>query len=258
MSEKESMKDSLKMLDAEQIAARRIPIEDAELNLSKAKNWHCHYCNHRFKNEMTFMKHHCEPKRRAQELMTPLGQSAYGYYREWMRLKKYSQPSSVAFLESKYYRAFINFSQMVVNTGISKPERYIALMIEAGILPILWCRDQCYSVYLDWIDKLSDPLDQVQESINFLYDICERENTDLSSIFCHLGAQRILSLVRQRRLSPWLLFCSASFGVLLKTLDKEQLSAFNTVVNSSYWASRFQTERSTVSIIKSIVKELGL
>jgi hypothetical protein len=190
--------------------------------------------------------------------MTPIGQAAFEFYREWMRMKKYSQPSAAAFMESKFYRSFLNFAQLVQDANISKPERYMALMIEADILPILWCRDQCYSVYLDYMDKVSDPIEQVQDSINYLLDICEKEGYSLSNVFEKLGAQQVLSLVRQRRLTPWLLFCSPTFGSLLKTLDKHQLAAFNTVVNANYWQERFTEEKKVLDDIRHIVKELGL
>lgn len=246
------------MLNAAEIAARRIPIDEAVLSLGKVGNWLCHYCNKRLNSEMVFMRHACEPKRRMTELASPLGQAAFGFYREWMKMKKFSQPGAAAFMESKYYRSFINFAQLVMDANISKPEKYMALMVEADVQPMLWCRDQCYTVYLDWMDKLQDPIDQVQDSINYLLDICEKESSSLDKIFEHLGAQRVLSLIRQRRLTPWLLFCSASFGSLLKTLDKSQLGAFNVVVNSGYWANRFQKDTSTVAQIKVIAKELGL
>jgi hypothetical protein len=247
-----------KILNAEEIAARRIPLEDAEINLGKIGNWYCHYCTKRFATETTFMKHFCEPRRRAQELLSPVGQTAYGFYREWMRQKKFSQPSSAAFLESKYYRAFINFSELVVKANISNPNKFISLMVEGNILPILWCRDSAYALYLDWSDKISDPLDQVQDSISYLIDTAGKEKVDLREIFTHLGPNTVLSLIRQRRLTPWLLFCSTSFGAFLKTLDMSQLKAFNQVVNSAYWAERFKTEKAAIDNIKHIAKEMGL
>jgi hypothetical protein len=247
-----------RLLNEEEIAARRIPLEDAEVKVAKHGNWHCHYCDHRFTNEGTFMKHHCEPKRRAQELSSPLGQAAYGYYRDWMKLRRFSQPGAAAFMESKYYRSFINFSQLVISANISRPDKYMEIMVAGEILPVLWCRDSAYALYLDWADKLSDPLDQVQDSINYLLDICERESVELKNIFTHLGVQRVLSLIRQRRLSPWFLFCSSAFGTLLRTLDKSELIAFNGVVNAAYWGNRFQTEKATVESVKMIIRELGL
>jgi hypothetical protein len=246
------------LLNPEQIAARRVPIEDVELNLGKNGNWQCHYCSRRFMGEGTFMRHHCEPKRRAEELINPIGQAAFGYYREWMRKKKFSQPAAAAFMESKYYRAFINFAQMIIDANIARPEIYMDLMIAGSILPILWCRDSAYAIYLEWSEKLVDPLEQVQDSVNYLFDICEKENIKISNIFVSMGAQRVLSLIRQRRLTPWLLFCSPKFGDLLRTLDKSQLIAFNSVVNGTYWSNKFQSEKSTIIAIKEIVAEVGL
>jgi hypothetical protein len=247
------------LLNAEQIAARRIPLEDSMVTHVKSHNkWHCTHCNKRFSGETTFMKHHCEPRRRLEEHHSPLGQAAYGYYRDWMKLKKFSQPGAEAFLESKMYRAFIKFAQLVIDANIARPDKYMELMIEGDIPPVLWCREQCYSVYLEWTDKLSDPLDQVQESVNYLLDICEKENVKLENVFAHLGGQRVISLVRQRRLSPWLIFCSPTFGTFIRTIDASQLKVFNDVVNASYWGNRFQTEKATINNIKAIVAEVGL
>lgn len=251
-----NISDSL--LNESQIAARRIPLEDSIVTPAKSKNWYCHYCSHHFSGETTFMKHHCEPRRRAQELTSPIGQAAYGYYREWMRQKRFSQPSSIAFLESKYYRSFINFSQLVIDANISDPEKYIQLMVQNDLLPVLWCRDSAYGLYLDWVDRLADPIDQVSTSINYLFDISEKENVQIENIFAHLGPSKLIPLIRARRLTPWLLFCSSSFGKLLKNLEKDDLKAFNTVVNSSFWASKFQQNQSLIANIKHIAKEVGL
>lgn len=255
---KQDNSKELQLLNAEQIKARRVPLEDAEITPSKTNKWHCGYCNKKFSGETYFLRHHCEPRRRIDELKSPLGQAAYGYYKDWMRLKKFSAPGPEAFMESKYYRTFINFAQMVIDSNLSRPDRYIELMLEGGVQPMLWCREQCYAVYLEWMDKLTDPIEQVSESINYLMDICEKEEVELPEIFNHLGAQRLLSLIRQRRLTPWFLFCSPAFGKILKTLDKSQLTVFNNVVNSSYWGDRFQKEKATLETIKNIVKEMGL
>ena len=251
-------KDNIILLSPEQIAARRIPIEEAVITSSKNSNWYCSHCTRHFAAETTFMKHHCEPRRRKEMLASPLGQAAYGYYREWLRQKKFSAPSADAFMESRYYRAFLNFAQLVIDADIANPEKYIALMVDGDVLPVLWCRDSAYAIYLEWRDKRSDPLDEVHGSINFLLDICERENAQLASIFEYLGAQRVLSYLRQRRISPWLIFCCPSFGKFMRSLDASELAAFNSAINSSYWSEKFQSNKQLVEIIKEIVGTVGL
>lgn len=247
------------LMNAEQIAKRRVPLEDAEVTVATRSKWKCTYCQRNFGNETMFMKHPCEPRRRAQELASPLGQAAYGYYRDWMKLKKFSQPGAMAFMESKYYRAFINFAQMVIDANVSRPDKYMQIMVDCDVLPILWCRDQAYALYLAWSDKLANPLELVQNSVEYLIDLSEKEGVELDKIFEHLGAQQVLSLIRQRRLTPWLLFCSTCFDKqILKKLDPSQLVAFNAVVNAQYWAGRFAKEKATLEEVKTIVKGIGL
>jgi hypothetical protein len=250
--------EEIKLLSAEEIAKRRIPLEDAQINLGKQSNWFCTDCNKRFGGERGFLNHHCEPRRRKEELASPLGQAAYGYYSDWMRLRKFSVPNADAFKESKFYRMFIRFAQLVIDANVSRPDKYIQLMVDGEITPALWCADGAYTLYIKWLDLLHDPLEHVSDSINYLFDLCEKEEVLLPNIFTHLGTQRVLSLVRQRRLSPWFLFCSAQFARILKSLDTEQLKAFNSVVNAQYWGDRFTQEKNTVAEIKKLVKELGL
>lgn len=260
MARKSLALSELTFLNEAEIAARRIPLEEAVISshTKKGAAWLCHHCDRRFTNETLYMRHSCEPKRRHEELQSPLGQSAFSLYRDWMRLKKYSQPSLAAFLESKFYRSFINFAQLLVDANISRPDKYMELMVDGDIQPALWCSGPAYNLYTAWYDGLHDPLEQVYDSISHLMDLAEREEVEFVKIFDHLGVQRILSLIRQRRLSPWFLFCSTEFGKVLKQLDKTHLKSFDAVVNSAYWGGKFSKERATVEQIKTIVKEIGL
>jgi hypothetical protein len=209
-------------------------------------------------SEMVFMRHHCEPKRRAAELMSPLGQAAFGYYRDWMKAKRYSQPGGAAFLESRYYRSFINFAELVQKANISKPDKYIELMVESDLLPILWCRDAAYTIYLDWNDRISDPIEQVSDSINYLLDICEKEDVTLPNVFEHLGAQRMINLIHQRRLTPWLLYGSSAFLTVYQSFDEGQRKTFKESTNAEYWVNKIEKNQSQFKEIRSLTRELGL
>jgi hypothetical protein len=248
----------LKILNDEEIELRRIPLEDAEITLSKKSNWICTYCEKRYQTEYAFMRHNCEIKKRHDEMNSPIGESAYSYYTIWMKLKKFSTPPKTAFIESKYYRSFIKFSKLVISANIGRPETYIQLMINAQLLPSLWDCAGAYTLYTQYIDNLQDPIMQVADSISCLMDICEKENVQLNDIFNYIGANKTINLVHQRRLSPWFLFCSPKFGEMLHSLDQGQLKAFNNVVNSAYWGPKFQDNKHLVDQIKELIKEVGL
>lgn len=254
MSQKES-----NMLNLDAIADRRVSLEDADISQSqKQGHWLCHYCSKRFTNELVFERHACKEKARAQELASPTGQAAYQHYLTWMRVRKFKTQAIDAFAASRYYKQFIKFATMVATAGISKPERYIELMVDGGITPDLWTREQCYQMYLDYMDTREKPLDQVVMSIQTLMDVADKEGVDYSKIVKHLGPQRMLSLITQRKISPWFLFHSVTSRELISSLDNEEKKAYDKIIKFSAWAERLQKNAKVREEIIAIVKELGL
>lgn len=246
------------LLDETAIAGRRVSLEDANIRVQAAGSYMCHFCNKRFKGETMFMKHHCEQKRKQQELHSPLGQAAFGFYRAWMRLRGFREQSSNAFLDSKFYRSFIKFAQLVQDANIGEPERYIQLMIESTIQPALWCSPNAYKLYLNWFDNQQDPIEQVQSSINKLMDIAEKEGIDYRTVLQHIGSQRVLELINQRRLSPWFLFHSATFSKLLQSLSKEEQRVFHRALNAPLWIDKLRESENIREEIKPIIRGLEL
>jgi hypothetical protein len=246
------------MLNQAAIENRRVSLEESQVKQYKPGVWQCHYCVRRFTSETVFTRHMCEQKRRAHEIASPTGQAAWGLFNKWMKQRKFKEQSAAAFVDSRYYRAFLKFANFVVATGISKPQRFIQIMAEANITPDLWCRDACYKMYLDWIDKIEDPFEQVKSSIECLIDIASKEEVDYRTSFEHLGKQRILQLIVQRKLSPWFLLHSTKFQMMLKSMDKEDLKAFNQAINIGAWVDRLEEHKQIRDDIRFIIKEIEL
>jgi hypothetical protein len=186
------------------------------------------------------------------------GQNALAFYREWMKKRRFGEPSAEAFMESRMFTSFNRFAEMVRKARITRPDKYIDLMLQADLQPPLWCGPTAYSVYTGWYDSLQSPLEQVQESIELLITLSESKGVKLGDILEELGSQGVLNLIQQRRLSPWFLFCSGKFSNMLRTLDAASLKSFNAVVNSAYWGKRFSESPKTIGEIKYIVQELNL
>lgn len=259
MSQEQNDKEEKVLINQEETAKRRISLEEAGVYAQARGNWSCHFCNKRFKSELLFMKHECKEKRRRMELQTPLGQAAFGYYNEWFRLRKFSTQSSSAFLESKYYLQFMRFAKKVQDANIANPNKFIQLMVEAENLPpAIWVTPGAYNIYQEWVVGKADPLEMVAESISYLQDISTKEEAPIETIFTHLGTQRIISLVRQNRLSPWFLFCSKKFGEALHSMPPDERKSFGNVINASFWAEKFKKNKSVVEDIKLIITGIGL
>lgn len=220
--------------------------------------WTCSYCKKVFVIEKAFMSHKCKEKLRIEEIKTPEGQAAYQYYSQWMRLKKHKAPSIDTFTTSRYYKAFINFTQWSKKLHISEPEIFMRLMVIRDITPVLWCRDQCYSIYLEFLDKDSDPFQLVLTSIEILEKITLQEKLDFNNIFNQLGYKRILELIRLRNISPWLLLHSDKFKQFLLSLENEETNLLMGIINVDYWSKILSENREISNELVLITKQIGL
>jgi hypothetical protein len=241
--------DAIKMAPA----SRRNTVES-----NNTAKWNCHYCGKNFTHETSYMNHFCKERARYEELRSVVGQAAYSYYCEWMRLYRRKPPSIDTFATSRYYTSFVRFAAHVVKISLPSAEMFIRLMVERDISPTLWTRDQCYSIYLEFYDKAYDPLDQVKVSIETLIDIAKKENIELSDVFVVMGPGRVTDLLRKRKLSPWFIFCSAKFGEFLKNLPPEDWSEMAKVINPIYWSEKLDSNKSLVADIINISNGIGL
>jgi len=197
--------------------------------------------------------------KRLEEFQTPEGQAAWNYYQEWMKVQRRMPPPAKSFLASKYYRTFINFTQHVKAVGLPFPAKFIWLMREKDIQPTIWTNDEVYSMYIEHLDRTSQPLDQAKLSVQTLLDLADKRNVDVSEIFDHIPLNDVVQLVRRRQLSPWLLLCSRKFKQVLRDrATPEQKIIVETIIRPDYWVEQLEKHPNELAVIKQYVAELSV
>lgn len=204
------------------------------------------------------MKHRCKEMERAEIIQSPQGQAAYSYYSVWMKAYNRRIPNIETFATSQYFTSFVKFVDHVHRLQIPAPEKYINLMKSQNIQPPLWTRDECYSKYLEWIDRASDPLDQAQITVETLYKIAAPAGVHVADVFHLLHPREIIELVRLRKLSPWLLLCSTAFKSFLAKLDADDRNQLVQIVGFGYWAQKFNDNPDTVKHMKEIAAAMEI
>jgi hypothetical protein len=192
-------------------------------------------------------------------LSTVQGQAAYGWYSEWLRAYKRSVPPIETFMDSRYFKSFIEFTDFIKRHQIPNPSFYVQLMSEKDISPMLWIRNECFHIYLDFLDKNATPLDNVNISITTLYHIQDtKEFGTLEQTLMSISVNELIHLIRLRKMSPWLLLCSKKFGNYVSNLAIDDRDELMKVIIPEYWADKLQKNTEAVNDIKEIVVELGL
>lgn len=194
-----------------------------------------------------FMKHHCKERARIEELRGPVGQAAYAYYTDWMRLNKRSVPPIDTFASSSYYLAFIKFANHVKRVNMPNPTGFVKAMVENGnVQPSLWCRDNVYAMYLQGYDKIVTPTKQFVDSVDLVLELAKDFEVEPNKVFEAIGVEKILDLVQKRKLSPWFLVASNAFRTFMASRNEMETDRLEGGVQVGAMIMRIQqTQKNT-------------
>lgn len=218
----------------------------------------CKFCNKEFKSEMIFMNHRCSSMVRHEQLLSADGQGAYYYYSIWMKAFNRKVPSIEAFGTSRYFNSFLKYMEFIKRVNLAHPEKFVQLMVDKDISPMLWQRPECYSMYLEWNDYKSTPIEQADTTTDTLFKISDAANLAIGDVFEFLHTREIIQLIKERKLSPWILLCSGKFKEKLNNVSKEDYDELINLINPGYWSTKMQKDKESLELMKQIVKEIGI
>ena len=225
----------------------------------KDKQFFCKFCDKYFVHEKRYLKHECEQMRRDAQFKSPQGQAAWQYYQKWMRSYRRVVPDPSAFLKSTYYLSFMRFAKFVVDVNMPDTNIFIQMMRDEDIIPTMWTRDEVYVMYTNHLDRVSTPIIQAQITVDTLESISDEYECDISEVFDHLTANEVIQMLRQRRLSPWVLLHSDKFKqFFVNHTSGEERIVMEQVIKPSYWSEKFSSKPEDVQLMKLYVAELSL
>jgi hypothetical protein len=168
-------------------------------------------------------------------------------------------PQADTFLTSKYFRTFINIATFFQRVSLPKPEKFIWLMVQKDFPPTMWMLDEVYALFIEFLEYHTTPMEQVQLSIDTLFDEAEKRDVDVSEVFSKIHATELIQLVRCRRVSPWLLLHSKRFKqYFVERMTSEQRMILESLIMPERWAERFEKNSKVVDTIKQCIRELNL
>lgn len=217
----------------------------------------CEYCGQTYVKEVAFLKHKCEQMDRAQIFDTPIGQSAFMIYQQWWKLRKRIPPNADRFKESTQFRAFQRFAEFAKSTKLNL-DVYLNMVIKLDLNPEHWLIDDVYAKYLEYIDKTMTATEQINMCVKYIMKLCDVLDCDTSEVFSNIEVPELLQMVRDRKLSPWILLHSAGFKTWLISQHIDDQHRLQELIRPMYWRMRFQKEPENVANAKKIAKALGI
>jgi len=219
----------------------------------------CEFCKRSFLRESTVLKHICEYKHRwmdKDKQGNRLGfQSWIEFYKKNSTSKK--QKTYEEFIRSAYYIAFVKFGSYCIDVNVLNVSRYIDWLLKNQIKIDSWCQDSNYTKFLVEYLRIEDPMDAIARSIETTINMATVERV-LSKDYLRYGnSNKICYAITTGKLSPWILYHSASGKEFLDKLDESQIKMVIDYLNPELWAIKFKREPEKVDEVKSLLTLAG-
>jgi hypothetical protein len=182
-------------------------------------------------------------------------QSWLEFYKKNSASKK--QKTYEEFIRSAYYIAFVKFGSYCIDVNVLNVSRYIDWLLKNQIKIDSWCQDTNYTKFLIEYLRIEDPIDAIARSIETTINMANVDRI-LSKDYLRYGnSNKICYAITTGKLSPWILYHSASGKEFLDKLDDSQIKMVIDYLNPELWAIKFKREPEKVDEVKSLLTMAG-
>lgn len=218
----------------------------------------CDFCNHVFVRETSLVKHLCEKKRRWQEKDNKANVIAFNsWHRFYEKNTNKKKNTYKDFINSSYYSAFVKFGSYCVSVNCININRYVDYLLDNKISIDHWNKDKHYTNYLIDLLKSEDAYDAVKRSVETLLDLAAHFDIPHKDVLRYGNKNKICYEITKAKISPWVLYQSASGQEFLGNLDTTQEKMIFDYINPEYWAIKFKKDTKLVMDIKKLLQLAG-
>lgn len=188
-----------------------------------------------------------------------IAEQAFEIYKLFMRTNNRKGVGTIEkFIELVQYVHYHKFALFVKHVHIDDISMYLRAMRTNKRSPNLWSNNWSYCLYFEFLDKKKTPIDAIEDTISTLFDIAELADLSVAQLLIDISVPEVLLLMRQRRLSPWIMLHSTTFKNKLEKVDEVLQLEFIDMFDMDSWQVKFAKNPSAVALAKNLCGELGI
>ena len=223
------------------------------------RKFECKFCKMPFVSESRYMAHECKQMKRLKQFQSPQGQSAWNFYQQWMKKQQRTVYKASSFLDSRYFRTFMNFAEFVQRVDMPLVDRFIWLMVEKKYPPTLWTTNEAYVLFLEFLDYKTTPDELFTLSLQTLFKAAVDADVDIKDVFDIIHPNDLIHMIRKRKISGWLLLNSSAFERIFTTkMSPEQQMIVETLIRPDHWYDQFEQHSEYRKKVREVLDEIGI
>ena len=220
----------------------------------------CKYCEKKFSRLSTLSVHLCENKRRHQqknERGVQFGLQAYLRFYELTQgsaqFKTYDD-----FASSPYYGAFVKFGRYCVNVKCVNFLAFTDWLLKNNKKLDHWAKDSLYSEWLQAYVKKEAVQDALERSLLTMQEWADENSSQFNHYFLYANANKVCYHISTGRISPWVIYNSATGVEWLERLNEEQIAIVIEWIDPDYWSRKFQDYLADTEWVKTVLGDSKL
>lgn len=163
-----------------------------------------------------------------------------------------------SFIKTPTYPHFIKLIRFAKEVNLPDLSLYLKIMITSKRPATTWCHDKSYRIFLQQMNSSVSAIKSIEISARELQNLADKLDLPVRKMIELMQVTEILQLVRQRRLSPWLIFHSKTLKQKFAELDAGMQKTASGVMDPTYWTIVMQQNGKAVILAKKVNELLGI
>jgi len=221
--------------------------------------FYCEHCKKDFSSENTLLIHACEKKNRflnKDELHVRIGFGAYRRFYE-MQYPGKKPPDYKAFMNSKFYIAFVKFGKYVINTHVINRDQFIDFLIK-NIKIDDWTKPSVYELFVRETLKKESPDNALERNILLMESWSTETGEAWYDFFRKIDPSLAVLWIKTGRISPWIIYSAKSANDMFDRMNDEQLGLVQELLDPALWKAKMKLAKSDVVFLKKTLAEFNL
>jgi len=210
-----------------------------------ARKWKCAFCDREFTRETWFKRHACEKKKRFMQAHSISAQKAYRLFSHWQTrtgLTRRGRPKTMEeFCRSPLYNTFARLVEFTNENYVVSTFTYLDWLVETAVPDYKWTDTRTVELFLTDYRAYQVPGEQAKATAENIKHWCGTQGYALKEFFDVVKPSQVLDMVREARLSPWVLFSYAPALKMVERLDDDAFFRLDEYVNAQHWIDEIES-----------------
>lgn len=167
-------------------------------------------------------------------------------------LKRRGCKSEDSFLRSANFPHFVKLIRFARETHVPDLPLYLKIMVASERRPNTWTSDHSYRIFLETMNSKAASIQMIDISAKTIQTLAGK-NEMTSPVYVFLmDVNEMLQLVRQRRLSPWVILNSDLFKRKIQAATPEEKEVIARLIDPDYWVVAMKSDGAALLLARKV------